>query len=139
MTNIPAERLEGTEIAKTYRLRWQIEILFKELKQHYCLDQLPSAKKDVVETLIYAAILTLVASHAILAALRRCLPAGRTIPPLRWAAVFDALAPMLLSMVIEAAVQRRLQADPWMLLFAQAVDPNLGRPTALADRVFHAA
>jgi len=139
MTNIPAERLDGAEIAKTYRLRWQIELLFKELKQHYRLDQLPSAKKDVVETLIYAAILTLVASHAILAALRQCLPAGRTIPPLRWAAVFDALAPLLLSMVIDDAVHRRSVADPWTTLLAQAVDPNLARPTALADRVFHAA
>lgn len=138
MTNVPATRLQAADIAETYRLRWQIELLFKELKQHYRLDQLPSAKKPVVETLIFAAILTLVASHALLDALRRRLPTGRTIPPLRWAAVFDAMAPMLLTMVIDAVTYRRAPTDPWMLLLAQAVDPNLARPSALAERICYA-
>jgi len=138
MTNVPANRLEGSDIAKTYRLRWQIELLFKELKQHYRLDQIPSGKKVVVEALIFAAILTLVASHVLLDAARRRLPTGRTIPPLRWAAVFDALAPTLLSMVVDAVTLRRVLADPWMLLLAQAADPNLARPSALAERICYA-
>jgi IS4 transposase len=138
MTNVPADRLEGSDIAETYRLRWQIELLFKELKQHYRLDQIPSGKKAVVEALIFAAVLTLVASHALLDAARRRMPAGRTIPPLRWAAVFDAIAPGLLTMVIDSIARRRGATDPWLVLLAQAVDPNIARPYALAERVSYA-
>lgn len=135
VTNIPADRLEGSEVAQTYRLRWQVELLFKELKSHYRLDQMPSAKRHIVEALLYAAILTLVASHALLEALRRRLPAGRSIPPLRWAAVFDAIAPILLSAVLARAIRRRPPNDPWLLLLSQAADPNLGRPSALVGMV----
>jgi len=136
LTNVPADRLEGAEIAKTYRLRWQIELLFKELKRHYRLDQLPSAKRHVVEALVWTAILTLVVSRALLGALRQRFPQARPIPPLRWAAVFLDLAPLLLAAVVRAvAGRRRVPTDPWSRLLAQAVEPNLARPSALAGRV----
>ena len=48
-TNIPTTKLDTEQIASVYQLRWQIELLFKELKQHYRLDQLPSTKKPIVE------------------------------------------------------------------------------------------
>lgn len=139
VTNIPVERLDGHEVASTYRLRWQIELLFKEMKSHYRLDQLPSRKRHVVETLLYAAILTLIASHALLDALRRRLGAGRSIPPLRWAAVFDALAPGLLVAVLATFTRPRPHEDPWLLLLSQATDPNLARPSALVGRIAYAA
>ncbi len=47
ITTIPFERLDSKEIANTYRLRWQIELLFKELKTHYRLDQMPSTKRHI--------------------------------------------------------------------------------------------
>ncbi len=138
VTNIPVDRLDGHEVAATYRLRWQIELLFKEMKSHYRLDQMPSRKRHVVEALLYAAILTLIASHALLDALRRRLGAGRSIPPLRWAAVFDAVAPGLLVAVLAAVSRSRASDDPWLLLLSQAADPNLARPSALAGRVAYA-
>ncbi len=90
---------------------------------------------DIVEALLYAAILTLIASHALLDALRRRLPAGRTIPPLRWAAVFKDLAPSLLAAVLASVTKRLDFLDPWLLLLSQAIDPNLGRPFTLTGRV----
>ena len=137
ITNIPPEALDGKEIAETYRLRWQVELLFKELKTHYRLDQLPSSKRPVVEALVYTAILTLIASHVLLNALRQRLDPGRTIPPLRWAAVFENLAPFLLMSILA-----RLRPSyghnghsPWQLLLSQAIDPNLTRPYALGGNV----
>lgn len=135
ITNVPVDRLDACEIAETYRLRWQVELLFKELKGHYRLDQMPSAKRHIVEALLFAAILTLVASHALLDAVRRRLPAGRSIPPLRWAAVFDAFSPVLLDLVMATVLPRPRRGDPWLLLLSQAIDPNLARPTALVGKV----
>ena len=52
ITNIPVDQLDGHEVAATYRLRWQIELLFKEMKSHYRLDQMPSRKRHVVEAAV---------------------------------------------------------------------------------------
>ena len=134
MTNILVDRLEGQEVAETYRLRWQIELLFKELKTHYRLDQMPSSKAHVVEALLFAAILTLIASHALLEAVRARLPRGRSIPPLRWAAVFDALAPVILVAILSSVARGRKPRDPWLILLSQATDPNLSRPSALVGK-----
>ncbi len=135
ITNIPADRLEGHEVAEAYRLRWQVELLFKELKSHYRLDQMPSRKREVVESLLYAAVLTLVASHALLDALRRRLPPGRSIPSLRWAAVFATVAPVLLTAVLRLVTRARPPDDLWLLLLSEAIDPNLARSTALTGMV----
>ncbi len=58
VTNIPLEKLAAEDVRATYALRWQVELLFKELKQSYRLDQMPSRKRHIVEALLYAAILT---------------------------------------------------------------------------------
>lgn len=130
LTNIAADRLSAEQIAETYRLRWQVELLFKELRTHYRLDQLPSAKRVVVEALVYAAILTLIISRQILQALRQLLPDGRSIPPLRWAAIFCGIASDLLGGLLRSLPRRTPPPDVWRLLLSQATDPNLGRPTA---------
>lgn len=128
LTNVGAEQMSATDVAQTYRFRWQIELLLKELRTHYRLGELPSSRKAVVEALIYAALLTLIVSHALLDALRRALPRGRWVPPLRWAAIFAALAPDLLRVLMHTL---RLRASPralWEVLLSEAIDPNLGRP-----------
>lgn len=122
LTSIPVDRLDARDVAETYRLRWQVELLFKELKTHHRLDQLPSARRDVVEALVYASILSLAASRALLDALRQRLPDGRCIPPLRWAAVFEVIAPALLTAVLARCGHRQ-----------QAIDPNLDRPIATVE------
>jgi IS4 transposase len=33
ITNIPADRLDGEDIATLYSARWEIELIFKELKE----------------------------------------------------------------------------------------------------------
>jgi len=41
-TNVPPEVMKATDIANAYRLRWQVELLFRELKGVHQLDQLPA-------------------------------------------------------------------------------------------------
>ncbi|MGH8567439.1 MAG: IS4 family transposase, partial [Gammaproteobacteria bacterium] len=75
LTNIPPEQLPAEDVQATYALRWQIELLFKELKRHYRLEDMPSGNRDIVESLLYAAILSLAASRRLLQAVRAALPA----------------------------------------------------------------
>ncbi|MCZ7600578.1 MAG: IS4 family transposase [Gammaproteobacteria bacterium] len=127
LTNVPRETLTPADVATTYRLRWQIELLFKELRSHYRLGELPSSRRVIVEGLIYTAILTLIVSRVLLAALRAELPPGRWIPHLRWAALFEAVAPEILRQLMKHLGLRPREDSLWSLLLHEAADPNLGR------------
>ncbi len=73
--------------------RSQIELLFKELKRHYRLEDMPSRKRDIVESLLYAAILSLAASRCLLQALRQALPGQASrLKEHRFAALLAVLA-----------------------------------------------
>jgi len=66
MTNIGADALSVADISRVYAVRWEVELLFKELKWQYRIDQVPSRKGVVAESMLYAALLSLVASRALL-------------------------------------------------------------------------
>lgn len=124
-TNIDADALTPAEIAQTYRLRWQVELLFTRLKTTMRLNQLPSSKPEVVEALIYAAILSVLMSNAFLQVLRRLKPA-RVFPAQRMDAVFRDVATLLLMLI---AQRRRDQPlDLFTFMLAEAADPNRDRP-----------
>jgi IS4 transposase len=134
ITNVPVEKLAAEDIRATYALRWQIELLFKELKHHYRIDQMPSGNRHVVEALLYAAILTLVVSRRLLDLIRRALAdAQDRIPAQRWAALLEALAGDLLHIVTRpprelTSLLRRVTST----LLHEAIDPNAHRPGLLA-------
>lgn len=56
MTNLNREDFSLDDIQVVYRLRWQIELLFKELKSHANLHSFVTRKKCIVEGLIWAAL-----------------------------------------------------------------------------------
>lgn len=98
LTNLPNEPFSPSQVAALYRARWEIEILFRELKSTYGLDELPSSKPAIVEVLILASILTLVVSRVLLGLLREvATDRGEevTFPPERFARVFQSVAPLL--------------------------------------------
>lgn len=127
VTNIGTS-LSPEEIARTYAARWEVELLFKELKSHYQIDEIPSCKKHIVESLIYVAILTLTVSRALLFALRRCsdAPYERT-PERRWAAIFQTVAARLLQMLLTPNTPKRLWESLKRFLLHEFVDPNVNR------------
>jgi hypothetical protein len=55
-TNVSRSVLTTKEVAQLYRLRWQIELLFKEWKSHTNLHEFRSAKPALVEALIWASL-----------------------------------------------------------------------------------
>jgi hypothetical protein len=55
-TNLPPERYSVYDVAKAYRLRWQVELLFKEWKSYANLHAFDTRNPAIVEGLIWAAI-----------------------------------------------------------------------------------
>jgi hypothetical protein len=70
ITNISSDILSAEKISRIYALRWEIEMIFKELKSIYRLDQLPSKKKPVIEALVCIALLGFIVGRRILFGLR---------------------------------------------------------------------
>jgi IS4 transposase len=128
LTNIDSESLSPTEIAQAYSARWEIEMLFKELKSQYRIDELPSAKRHIVESLIYVAILTLTISRLLLQAMRRRAFADRwRTPARRWAALFRSIATALLELLLSPHPERRKWRKMESLLCHEFKDPNINR------------
>ena len=63
-------------VAATYARRWAIELIFKELKNQYWLHHTPSSRKHIVEALILTAVLTLIVSRRLLAAVAKRMSAA---------------------------------------------------------------
>jgi IS4 transposase len=133
ITNVPVAKLAAEDIRSTYALRWQIELLFKELKRHYRIDQMPSSRREIVEALVYAAILTLIVSRRLLALIRRALPGlAERLPSQRWAAVLESVSAELLLIVTRPPRElKQLLERIRATLLHEAVDPNAHRPGLL--------
>jgi len=129
ITNLPVDQLKAEEVGKLYAARWTIELLFRELKSCYQLESMPSRKSHIVEAFVYASLLTLLASRALLLAIRRwgCL-ADRRTPLERWARLLVSAAPDLLALVLDSAAMARTRERPLLRFFvAEAPDPNVKR------------
>jgi putative transposase len=128
ITNIPPEMLSPEDVARTYAARWEVELMFKELKHYFRLDQIPSRKKHVVEALIYSALLSLCASRNLLNHLRKRLRLSLDrCPARRWAAVLHGVAHKILALLISPhATKLDLKLlEPF--LYHELLDPNVKR------------
>ena len=85
LTYIDPDSLDAHGVAQSYAARWQSELIFKELKSHYRLDELPTRKAHIVETLLLGAIITLRVSRRLLLAVQeRLWRTSYKMPELRW-------------------------------------------------------
>ena len=129
VTNVPVEKLAAEDIRATYALRWQVELLFKELKRHYRIDQMPSRKREIVEALLYASILTLIVSRRLLALVRKALAGlADRIPTQRWAALLESASTELLLIATRPPRELKTLLQRVNATFLhEAVDPNKSR------------
>jgi putative transposase len=90
ITNIPQEVLSAEDVAALYSVRWEIELVFKELKSRYALDLVKTTNEHIAEGLIWTAILTMIVSRRLYNLLRSAAPKEkvRRYTPLLWAIVF---------------------------------------------------
>lgn len=128
LTNIPNDVLIGEDIADLYSARWEVELLFKELKDVYHIDQIESANPNVVKCLIWVAILTLMCSRRILRLIKNVNPENAyRYTHLRWAKVFTENADRLLREVLESMNLKLDMITLFDIWIGQGCDPNINR------------
>lgn len=135
VTNIPVDKLSAEDVARTYAVRWLIELAFKQLKSHYRIDQMPSAKRHIVEALLFAALITMMVSRVLLDWVRERTVREKQdrLPDDRWAAIFAAAAPELLALLLRSSAHAALvSGNIQAMLLKEAIDPNRGRRRLLA-------
>ncbi len=131
LTNIPKERLYPDEIASLYGARWEIELIFKELKSRYALDVIKTTNTKIIESLIWIAILTLLASRAIYNLFRRmALEEGKEpvrFTQMRWSRVFSEQASKMLTSVLKYIDIKLDMMTTFSVFNSQALDPHVNR------------
>ena len=118
--------LPAEDIARTYSLRWQVELFFKAMKHHGHLDQLPTRRRPVLDCLIWASILATLASQTLYRLVRKATCKNKRLPMLRWAALFARIAPAL--PILLRHYSARLDKELGRILIRDAPDPNRTRP-----------
>ena len=78
LTNIGPEMLSAEEAASLYSMRWEVELCFRELKSQYALDKFRTPNPDIIDALIWSALLTLTAARRLHTLIRQ-----RSAPELR--------------------------------------------------------
>ena len=114
------------EIAKLYGARWDIELLFKELKSKYALDLLDTKNVKVIEALIWTSILTLIVSRRIYTLVKNSTPNPEKMvryTQLRWSTIFAENASDLLTVILHDCGIERTFETVMSVYDSQALDP----------------
>lgn len=72
MMNLSSDKYSTEEISVLYRFRWEIGLLFKELKSDYELGKLLSSRSTVVLVNVYAALIRLTVSRHLYKNMVKC-------------------------------------------------------------------
>lgn len=132
ITNLPREQFRPDGIGLLYRARWEVELLFRELKSQYELTSFKTGKAHIVQIQILAALLTLVVSRAILRTI--CDHADQTVlsvPEERWAATFRSAVQLILHEL--AAVYSYPSPDLGTFLAQEALNQPASRQTLIRE------
>jgi len=70
ITNLSKETFAAAEITELHRLRWEVELLFRELKSSFALEGIWVSEPVIIEPLLVVAVPSLVVSRTILDQLR---------------------------------------------------------------------
>jgi IS4 transposase len=129
LTNIQADILGPEDIARLYGARWDIELLFKELKNKYAFDVIKTKNEQIIEALIWMGILTLLVSRRLHCFLRELKPDKPIIrfTQLRWSIVFAENASDLLTEILKFNGITRTFELMLAVSSSQALDPHVNR------------
>ena len=59
LTNLPQEKVTLEAIGKLYRLRWQIELTYKELKSYTALKKFQTADENIIEGFVWTSLIAM--------------------------------------------------------------------------------
>ena len=133
VTNLP-DAFTPRQVAALYGLRWEVELLFRELKSLYGLEKFQTSDPAIVQLLVVAALLTLTVSRALLGVFQELFP-ETVFPRERWAKTFRSLA----QLILEDLAQSFGHPPPNLseLMFRDARQPEKSRHL-LSERVSEA-
>ena len=135
ITNINSDILEPEDIGKLYGARWDIELMFKELKSRYALDALNTKNPQIIEALIWVAILTLLVSRRTYFNVRK-IHKGKNIlrfTQLRWSIIFAENADDQLTLLLRYMGITRTLETIGGVYDSQALDPHVNRERFRAE------
>jgi hypothetical protein len=92
VTNLPDE-FTPRQVAALYGLRWEVELLFRELKSLYGLEKFQTSDPAIVHLLVVSALLTV--SRAFLGVFQELFPEV-VFPRERWVKTFRSFAQLIL-------------------------------------------
>ena len=130
ITNIPKDVLNAKDIAKLYGARWDIELLFKELKSRYALDVLETKNVQIIEALIWTSMLTLIVSRRIYSLVKNSTAHPKKTArytQLRWSKIFAEKAADLLTVILHRCEIKRNFETTISAYKRQALDPHIKR------------
>ncbi|MCL7415266.1 MAG: transposase, partial [ANME-2 cluster archaeon] len=129
LTNINPDLLKPEEVAKLYGARWDVELIFKELKSRYALDVVNTTNPQIVEAYIWIAILTLLVSRRIYSIVRRLNPKEKMVryTQLRWSTIFAENASDQLTTILRYCGIERTFETVMDVYQSQTLDPHVNR------------
>jgi putative transposase len=130
ITNIQKDVLNAKDIAKLYGTRWDIELLFKELKSRYALDVLETKNVQIIEALIWTAMLTLIVSRRIYSLVKNSTDNPKKMARYtqsRWSKIFAEKAADLLTIILHRCGIQRTFETTMSVYKSQALDPHVNR------------
>ena len=130
ITNIQKDVLNAKDIAKLYGARWDIELLFKELKSRYALDVLETKNVQIIEAFIWTSMLTLIVSRRIYSLVKNSIahPKKKSrYTQSRWSKIFAAKAADLLTIILHRCGIQRTFETTMSAYTRQALDPHVNR------------
>lgn len=95
-TNLSAVAWNPAQLRELYRLRWQIELTFKELKQSLNLEQLPTKDRHAVRVFIWASLIALAVSRIV---------SGWLVPLERLVGLASPIRPFLVTRALRAHIR----------------------------------
>jgi len=125
VTNLSRALFSAAQVATLYRMRWEIEVLFRALKHVGRLDQLRSASIPVIRIFIFATLIGLMLSQEVCAQMRKIRPAVEPSLQRVMMLVLGNLPDLAAALATRQrlAVFRRFEAALWR----EGVNPNPGR------------
>jgi IS4 transposase len=135
ITNINSDILEPEDIGKLYGARWDIELMFKELKSRYALDVINTKNPQIIEALIWVAILTLLVSRRTYYNVRKYHAEKNIIrfTQLRWSIVFAENADDQLTLILRYLGITKTLETSLGVYGSQALDPHVNRERFRAE------
>jgi len=127
MTNLPLRLFSAKTILRAYRLRWQVELYFKELKSYANLHRFCTAKATIAEGLFWASLCVAFLKRYFAHACQHACP-GRDISTRRVAMCGHAfLGPLFFSMLRRFRGLRDALRKAFLFIFNNAMRSNPGR------------